>query len=519
MARQEEDGTYCFGEFRFDPREARLVGPHEQVHIGNKAMGVLEALIEHRGRLLTKEVLFETVWDGTIVSESALTSVIKELRRGLGDESKNPRFIESVYGRGYRFLPEVERVGAPLEASAKALPLPAKPSVAVMPFASLADGDTQDYFTDGMAIEIVTALSRFQSLFVISSGTMLSFRNDVGGATAAARELGVRYILQGSVRKAGDRVRIAVELLDATAHSLIWSQRFDGTLHDIFALQDDVANAVASQIEPSITANEVRRATAQPTQDSNAYDLYLRGTHAFWEVWTAESMARAIDLYEQAAKRDPQFAAAQALASNALMNYILQGHATDTAATLKKAVDYAQASLRLGWDDADVLSAAAYTLLHNGEPLATVDALMERALAQNPGISACYYRGGYVHLYACRGESAFAAFETALRLDPRTPWRDAIRIGQANALMQMERYDEALPIYASSEPVFPGLALVIRRIQAICYALMGKMEIARAIPGVMQPITPIEELLISRYRVPEFQARLRDTLELIALGK
>jgi adenylate cyclase len=127
-----------------------------------------------------------------------------------------------------------------------------------------------------------------------------------GGATVAARELGVRYILQGSVRKAGDRVRIAVELLDATAHSVIWSQRFDGTLDDIFALQDDVANAVASQIEPSIAANEVRRAAAQPTQDSNAYDLYLRATHAFWEVWTAESMARAIDLYEQASKRDPR---------------------------------------------------------------------------------------------------------------------------------------------------------------------------------------------------------------------
>jgi TolB-like protein len=518
MAEQGKDGAYCFSEFQFDPREARLVGPHGQVHIGNKAIDVLEALIEQKGRLLSKEVLFETVWDGTIVSESALTSVIKELRRGLGDESKNPRFIESVYGRGYRFLPEVERVGASLKAPATALPLPAKPSVAVMPFTSLADGDTQDYFTDGMAIEIVTALSRFQSLFVISSGTMLSFRNDVGGATSAARELGVRYVLQGSVRKAGDRVRIAVELLDAAAHSLIWSQRFDGTLGDIFALQDDVANAVASQIEPSITANEVRRAAAQPTQDSSAYDLYLRGTHAFWEVWTAESMARAIDLYVQAAKRDPLFAAAHALASNALMNFVLQGHAADTVATLKKSVDYARASLRLGSDDAEVLSAAAYTLLHNDEPLATVDALIERALAQNLGISVCHYRAGYVHLYACRGEAAFAAFETALRLDPRTPWRDAIRIGQANALMQMERYEEALPIYASSEPVFPGLALVIRRIQAISYALMGQMDVARAIPGVMQPITPIEELLISRYRVPEFRARLRDTLELIAAG-
>jgi TolB-like protein len=519
MAEKGENSAYCFCGFQFDPREASLVGPHGQVHIGNKAIGVLEALIEHKGRLLTKEVLFDSVWDGTIVSESALTSVIKELRRGLGDESKNPRFIESIYGRGYRFLPEVERGDASLNSLAAVLPIPAKPSVAVMPFTSLADGDTQDYFTDGMAIEIVTALSRFQSLFVISSGTMLSFRNNGRGATAAARELGVRYILEGSVRKAGERVRIAVELLDATAQSLIWSQRFDGTLDDIFALQDEVANAVASQIEPSITANEVRRAATQPTQDSSAYDLFLRGTHAFWEVWTADSMARAIDLYEQAAARDPQFAGAQALASNALLNYILQGHATDTVAALKKAADYARASLRLGSDDAEVLSAAAYTFLHNDEPLAIVDALMERALEQNPGISICYYRAGYVHLYACRGEAAYAAFETALRLDPRTPWRDAITIGMANALMQMERYEEALPIYANSEPVFPGLALVIRRIQAISLALMGKMDVARAIPGVMQPITPIEELLISRYRVPEFRARLRDTLELIAAGK
>ena len=396
-----------------------------------------------------------------------------------------------------------------------ALALPSKPSVGVMPFVNLSGGEDQDYFADGMAVEIITALSLFQSLFVISSGSTLSYRGDTRSPSAIARELGVRYILQGTVRKSGNQVRIAVELLDEVALSPIWTQRFDGNLDDIFALQDEVSNSVASQIEPSIIASEVRRAATQPTQSNSAYDLYLRGTQAYWELWTKDSLSRAADLFARAAALDPEFALAQVYASSSLINWVLQGHAEDPGPVMKRSADFAQAALRAGQNDAEVLSLAAYTLFQCEAPQANVDGLIERSLAINPGISICHYTAGYIHLYAGRSEPALAAYDTALRLDPRTPWRDAIIIGRAQALYQLGRFAEALPLYAHSEIAFPEVAQAIRRIAAACHARMGDLTTARAMPGALGPISANEHFLISRYRDPAFRQRLYDDIALL----
>lgn len=395
------------------------------------------------------------------------------------------------------------------------LALPDKPSVAVMPFVNLAGGQEEDYFADGMAVEIVTALSRFQSLFVISSGSTLSYRGDSRPPSEIARELGVRYVMRGSVRKAGQKVRIVAELLDEVALSPIWSQSFDGSMDDIFALQDDVSNAVASQIEPSITALEVRRAAASPTHSNTAYDLYLRGTHAFWELWTKDSLTRAADLYKRSARADPNFAHAQAYASHSLINCVLQGHSDDPVPMMQESAVYAHAAQSLGHNDAEVLALCAYTLFQCEEPLSTVDDLLGRALLINPGMSICHYTAGYINLYACRSEEALAAYDTALRLDPRTPWRDAIQIGRAQALVQLERYAEALPIYARAEIAFPEVAGAIRRIVALCHLAMGDTETAFAMPDVKGPITPNEEFLITRYRDPEFRQKLRDGIAIL----
>lgn len=509
------DRMYRFGDFQFDPTEARLLGPNGQIHLGNKAIRVLETLVEQRGHLLSKDTLFASVWDGTTVSESALTSVIKELRRGLGDEPKNARYIQGVYGRGYRFVAEVERDDPSCRAPAPSPVSSPRPSIAVLPFSSFGADHPQHYFSDGMTIEIVTALSRFASLFVISSGTTLSYRKDERSAPNVASELGVRYILQGSVREAAGRVRIAVELIDTPDQVIIWSQSFDRELADVFALQDEVANAVASQIEPSITANEVRGAAARPTQDSSAYDLYLRGMQAFWEGWHADSLVRAIDLYQQSARLDPGFAAAHAMASSALINLIGQGLSKDAAGDMRISVEHARTALRIGSQDAEVLSAAAYTLFLNHEPLAYIDALIEQSFAQNSGISVCYWRAGYIHLYAGRSKSALKALETALQLDPRTPWRASITVGQASALMQLERYAEALPILVSCEPFFPAIASDLRRAQAVCHALMGNLKLARSIPGATQPFTAAEGLRMTYYRDEQIPAHWRETARLI----
>ncbi len=395
------------------------------------------------------------------------------------------------------------------------LTLPDKPSIAVMPFVNLVGGQEDDYFSDGMAVEVVTALSRFQSLFVISSGSTLSYRGDNRPPSEIARELGVRYVMRGSVRKAGQQVRIVAELLDEVALSPIWTQSFNGILDDIFALQDEVSNAVASQIEPSITAQEVQRAAASPTHSNTAYDLYLRGTHAFWELWTKDSLTRAAELYKRSVEADPNFALAQAYASHALINCVLQGHADDPVPMMQESAVYAHAAQSLGHDDAEVLALSAYTLFQCEEPLGTIDDLLDRALSINPGMSICHYTAGYINLYACRSDEALAAYDRALRLDPRTPWRDAIQIGRAQALVQLERYAEALPIYARAEIAFPEVAGAIRRIVALCHLAMGDTKTAFELPGVNGPVTPNEEFLITRYRDPSFRQRLRDGIAML----
>ena len=513
-------GHVTFHDFVFDREDERLTGPHGPVRIGHKAFRVLCALLDADGQLVTKHSLFDTVWDGTIVSESALTSVIKELRKALGDDRHSPRFIESVYGRGYRF---VAKLSFPEAASAtihqldrRREPLPsAKPSIAVMPFDNLSGREDDDYFAAGMVVEIVTALSRFQSLFVISSGTALSYRGDDRPIGEIAHELGVRYILQGSVRKAGERVRIAVELIDYVGRSTIWVQRFEGSLDDIFALQDEVSSAVASQIEPSIKATEARRAMDRPTSDNSAYDIYLRGMHAYWERWTRDSLSRAAALFQKAAVLDPVFALAQAYSSNTLINCVIQGHADDPAATMAEGARYARAALLTGHNDAEVLAIAGYTLFLCDEPLANVDRMVERALAINPGLSICHYVASIIDMYAGRPELALEFCEAALRLDPRTPWYDRLMVGQANVLFMLDRYAEALPLYAQAEIAFPEIAPAIRRISAICHAMLGDVDRALAIPGVGEPITENEEFIISRYRDPAQRQKLRDGIAMM----
>ena len=513
-------GPVGFGDFVLDRADERLSGPSGPVRIGQKAYRVLCALLDANGHLVTKDGLFEDVWDGTIVGESALTSVIKELRRALGDDRHSPKFIESVYGRGYRFLAPLSLSGKQAEtavdrAAQRWVQPSAKPSIAVMPFADLGEAQNDDYFAAGMLVEIVTALSRFQSLFVISSGTVLSLRGDSRPVAEIAHELGVRYILQGTVRKADDRVRIAVELIDDAGRSTIWMERFEGSLDDIFALQDEVSNAVASQIEPSIKATEVRRAADRPTSDNSAYDLYLRGTHAYWERWTQDSLSRAAALFKQSATLDPEFALAQVYSSNTLINCVLQGHADDPSAMMREGARFARAALLTGQNDAEVLSIASYTLFLCEEPLANVDSMIERALAINPGLSICHYVASIINMYACRPEVALEFCDTALRLDPRTPWYDRLMVGRANVLFMLERYDEALPLYAQAEIAFPEIAPAVRRISAICYAMTGDADRALATPGITDPISANEEFLISRYRDPAFRQKLRDGIAMV----
>ncbi len=395
-----------------------------------------------------------------------------------------------------------------------ALAMPEKPSIAVLPFSDMTGAKDQDYFTEGMLVEIVTALSAFPSLFVIAHAASLSLRGDTRSHTLIARELGVRYILTGSVRKSGDRVRISVELLDEGERTPIWTQRFDGTLEDVFALQDTVANAVASQIEPSIQAAEVRRATQRPTADPGAYDLYLRGLHAQWSNYDSESLLKAIECFDQAIERDPDFALAHAHVSNAHINMYITSHADHPDEALRKAKESAQRAERLGSNDAEVLAFAAYSLFQCGANIAVVDAMFDRALALNPGSSVVRYCSGWFYLNAGRPEAARAEFEIGLRLDPRSPFWGLLTAGLGISHFYLRRFADALPLL---QPMLQTpLPDVGNCLIASCLGHLGRREEARTAVERLAPLSPKDEHWLGFHRDPAFRELINEGLALAA---
>jgi TolB-like protein/Tfp pilus assembly protein PilF len=316
-----------FGDYCIDPVDERLWRGDSPVKLGNKAFCVLLLLARNPGRLITKDELFESVWDGTVVSESALTSVIKELRRALGDDTRSPLYIESVYGRGYRFI--AAPAAAPLPAHEPAIPLPttppsplaapgAGPSVAVLAFANLTGDPANDYLSDGIAEEIITTLSRASNLKVPARTSSFAYRGRNLDARTIARELGVSTILEGSVRLGGNRVRIAAQLIEASSGFHLWAQSYDRVLDDLLALQDDIASAVAAALQAKLGASSA------PVPDREAYHLYLQANMLSAQL-TRETLGRAIELYERAIARDPAFARPRAGLARTLMLAVAMG--------------------------------------------------------------------------------------------------------------------------------------------------------------------------------------------------
>src|SRR5208282_3615331 len=271
------------------------------------------------------------------------------------------------------------------------LPLPDKPSIAVLPFANMSGDPEQEYFADGMVEEIITALSRIRWLFVIARNSTFTYKGQAVDVRQVGRELGVRYVLEGSVRKGGNRVRITAQLIDAASGAHLWADRFDGSLEEVFELQDEVAIKVAGVIEPTLQASEVRRSSERAPQDQTAYDLYLRALAAF--PWPGkEQLFEARELFDRAISHDPRYGPALAWAGVCYFRICLDGWVEDPAASLRKALALAEQALALTDGDAGVLANAAHVLGLSGEDLNIAIALVDRSVALNPS----HARGWYI---------------------------------------------------------------------------------------------------------------------------
>jgi TolB-like protein len=382
------------------------------------------------------------------------------------------------------------------------LPLPDKPSIAVLPFQNLSGDSEQEYFADGMVEEIITALSRIRWLFVIARNSTFTYKGQAIDVKRVGRELGVRYVLEGSVRKGGGRVRITAQLIEAESGAHLWADRFDGSLDDIFDLQDKVALSIAGVIEPTLQAAEIRYSAERPTKDLTAYDLYLRA-RATASSYEREHLARALDLLEQAIDREPRYGPALALAATYrvdLENYDWADNREEEE-NRRAAVDLARGALGAAADDPGVLGRAAMVLGRFGEDIDAALALIDRALVLNPSFAYGWYWSGWLHLFAGQAELAIDHFETSMRLNPRGQ-RGFHLAGIGSAHFVNHRFEDALAVLRVSLEEVPAFAPAYRTLAA-CYAHMGRLDEARSILKRLVGLTPVVVPTANPFRRPE----------------
>jgi adenylate cyclase len=367
----------------------------------------------------------------------------------------------------------------------------------------------QEYFVDGMVEEIITALSRIRWLFVIARNSTVTYKGQTIDVKRVGRELGVRYVLEGSVRKAGNRVRITGQLIEAETGTHLWADRFDGLIEDVFELQDKVASSVVGVIEPALQAAETARSAGRPTDDLTAYDLYLR---AYEMVWSGTQIREALRLLEQAIERDPRYGPALAFAALCFHRLLLDGRSEDPAADRRKGADFARRALQTAAGDPDVLAYAALVLASFGEDIGAMMALVDRALTLNPNYARGWQISGLLRLWAGLLDIAIEHSEAALRLSPRARVGPSILIiGAAHFFSR--RFDEAVPkllLAIQDDPGFP----IAYRILAACYAQMGRLDEAREIVERLRAITPVVIPDAAQFRNPEHRELLLSGLRL-----
>jgi len=391
------------------------------------------------------------------------------------------------------------------------LSLPDKPSIAVLPFANMSGDPEQEYFADGMVEEIITALSRIRWLFVIARNSTFTYKGQAIDVKQVGRELGVRYVLEGSVRKAGGRVRITAQLIEAETGAHLWAERFDGALDDVFDLQDKVATSVAGVIEPALQAAETARSADRPTNDLTAYDLYLRAY-----AMTLSSSAlfpEALRLLDRAIERDPHYGPALARAALCCFRLVTDGRSDDPASDTRKGTDLARRALQVASDPGTLADAAA-ALAHFGEDIGAMMALVDRALALNPSFARGWQMSGTLRNWAGQPDVAIEHIETSLRLSPRARSGAAIAaIGVAHFVSR--RFGEAAPkllLAIQEDPSHP----VAYRFLAACYAQTGRLEEAQAVVERLRGVTPLVVPDASYLRDPEHRELFLSGLRLAA---
>lgn len=473
--------VYRFEDFALDAARRELRRCGVSITLEPQVFDLIEFVIRNRDRVVSKEEIFAAVWRGRVVSDAALTTRINQARAALADDGQAQRLIRTVRTKGIRFAGTVHEEHEPaVQSAASRLPLPDRPSIAVLPFVNMSPDRSHEYLADSMTEDIITALSHIRWLFVIARTSTFTYKGkpiDIGGI---GRELGVRYIIEGSVRHQEQRLRITVQLVQADTAAQIWAERYDRSTKDIFDIQDEITEAVAGAIEPEIAASERDRARRKAPQDIGAWDLYQRGWWHFLQQ-NAEHFAKARKLYREAAERDPTFAAPRA--ALAVLDYMVLARSwTDDPETLLIEI-FEEASRAVALDADDSLSHAAMGLAFlKRSDVERAIGEHKVALALNPSSSIAHWSYGVVLNRAERFAEGIEHFDAAMRLSPRDPRMWQLLTFKASALYHLHRYEETIACardatrHPTSDLIWPFLHLA-----GACGHLGRSVEAAAAI--------------------------------------
>jgi TolB-like protein/Tfp pilus assembly protein PilF len=502
--------VFTFGPFAFDRRRKTLTRDGQAVAIGHRGYALLEALIEADGEPVDRQTLMERAWPGAVVEDANLTVQIATLRKALGEEGET--LVITVPRIGYRLVWPRSPAGPDVAADR---PIAFRgASIAVLPFANMSGDPDQEYFADGVVEEIITALSRFKQFAVVSRTSSFVFKGQAVDVREAASRLGVRYILGGSVRRAGDRLRVAAQLVDAATGADVWAERFDGAVADVFAFQDLITERVVGLIEPEIRKAEIERAWRKRPDSLEAYDLFLKAIPLVYGM-EARGYIEALELLERAIDLDAGFALARAYAAWTYEKRLSLDLPRISVDDRDRCLALAREALALDRSDPVVSVVGGWVLFAVGRESRGLD-MMRMALTANPNNLVGLNLGGTANLLAGDLDAASACYLRAYRLSPGAP--DAFWSLTGEGWVQLERgnFEGALEWSRRSLSTFNEWSFTYLTIAA-ANALLGRMDEARAALAKLLELAPQTTLQASPLRYPGAWRRMKEGLRLAGL--
>jgi TolB-like protein/DNA-binding SARP family transcriptional activator len=483
------DVQFVFDNYTLDADRRELRCGSDSVAVQPQVFDLLVYLVQNRERVVSRDDLIASVWDGRIVSESTLTSRINSARIALGDSGRDQKLIRTIPRRGLRFVgavSETNGIRPVLERPPSAPPLPDRPAIAVLPFINMSGDPEQEYFSDGISEDIISALSKLRWFFVIARSSSFTYKGKAVHLKQIAEELGVGYVLEGSVRKSGDRVRITAQLNDVSTGSHIWAERYDRDTADVFAVQDEITASMVAAIEPQLYAAEDFRARRKPPGNLDAWDLVMRALSHYWRVTRQDNLV-AQALLEKAIVMDPNYGQALGLLAD---SYAFGAHMgwTDLAKAVQIAEPAALAAVRADSADpwAHFALGGVYLITRRFDSSL---AELKLALDLNPNFSQAHNYYAAALNFCGRWQEGDEAARRALRLSPRDPF-SAQCYGSASMAQYVGRnYDEAIRL-ARVAIRLRGDYAGAHRVLTAAAGMAGQIEVARAALQELRRVHP-----------------------------